>query len=413
MKQQNFLVIIAAVVIFSQSALAVADEIGELKQKVNTVQQENQALQERLKKQEALINELTQRLQALEKKDSSAHLMEGLPQEQHHPSMVVKGFGEVSFKAEKADTRSAADASTFTNGELDFIVTSKISDNATFFNETLIEAEEDETEIDIERLYLKYSLSDGGNVMLGRYHTAMGYWNPMFHHGTWFQTTATRPLLAQFEDDGGILPMHHTGVSFSGWRELEWIDLMYDLGLSNGRDNIVSHMQDVQDKNDAKAINGQLSFKPRGLSGLIFGVNACADKIPALASLSTRNGEIREIILGSYLVYQQDKLEILSEGYNIKHHDEVSGNDYETIGIYGQASYKLKNKYTPYYRFDMLDFGRGDPYFSGIDIDNRKHTIGLRWDMTTWNALKLELSYSDRKNAADIGAITLNDSFHF
>jgi hypothetical protein len=47
-------------------------------------------------------------------------------------------------------------------------------------------------------------------------HTPLGYWNQYYHHGAWFQATATRPEMYLFEDDGGILPVHEIGIEASG-----------------------------------------------------------------------------------------------------------------------------------------------------------------------------------------------------
>jgi hypothetical protein len=51
------------------------------------------------------------------------------------------------------------------------------------------------------------------NVVVGRFHSAIGYSNTAYHHGTWLQTTTGRPLLFQFEDQGGILPIHNVRLT--------------------------------------------------------------------------------------------------------------------------------------------------------------------------------------------------------
>ena len=80
--------------------------------------------------------------------------------------------------------------------------------------EIVFEFEEDDNEavLDPERIQVRWAPSTLFSLTAGRMHTPLGYWNETFHHGTWFQTTAARPLLYEFEDDGGILPVHMVGL---------------------------------------------------------------------------------------------------------------------------------------------------------------------------------------------------------
>lgn len=394
-----------------------ANELSELKEKIQTLQQENRALQDRLKNQETLMQELAGRLDELEQKETGRVITERMPliSLPAIPQMQIKGFGDVSFTAEKADDRSIANPSTFTLGALDLFIISQLSNRVSFLNENTIEfgGTGQSSEIDLERLYLKYNLSDLLNIVIGRFHTALGYWNTTFHHGKWFQLTHSRPLIMEYEHDNGIMPMHSVGIKFSGRKDIGLFDAEYSFAITNGRANSVNRVQNVQDANDNKAFNTLLTLKPHFIDGLKFGFNTYVDKIPAATTPADRTGEINELILGGYFAYQKKNLEVLFEGFQINHDDEASQSEYNTAGLYLQASYKVREEWTPYYRFDLLDFGRGDPYFSNIDIDNKKHTLGLRWDIFAWNALKLEYGYSDRKNASDRHSINLSDSFHF
>lgn len=62
---------------------------------------------------------------------------------------------------------------------------------------------------------------------------------------------------------------------------------------------------------------------------------------------------------------------------------------------------------------DYLNFGEGDPYYSGQDIDNTKHAVGIRWDPFTWNAIKFEYAHQEREREDDIHAITLSSDYTF
>jgi hypothetical protein len=68
---------------------------------------------------------------------------------------------------------------------------------------------------------------------------------------------------------------------------------------------------------------------------------------------------------------------------------------------------------TPYYRFDLLDFSGVDPYFSPNVIDVHKHTLGTRWDMMPWNALKVEYSFANHIGLDDEHLLAVNLVFTF
>src|SRR5205807_6999674 len=135
----------------------------------------------------------------------------------------MRGFGDITLHGDnhKGDTTS------FSLGQLNLFVTSDISEKFKFLGEIVFESGPDnfynvpggrrnEFAVDVERYLLQYSYNDYFNLAFGRYHTAIGFYNTAYHHSTWFQTTTGRPLLFQFEDTGGILPIHNVGLSASG-----------------------------------------------------------------------------------------------------------------------------------------------------------------------------------------------------
>src|SRR5882757_6145235 len=131
----------------------------------------------------------------------------------------IRGFGDINFHG---DTQKG-DTTAFTLGQLNLFVTSDISDKFKFLGEIVFEGGPDNIYgrtrgpnnvfgVDVERMVLQYSRNDYFNLAIGRYHTAIGYYNTAYHHSTWFQTATGRPFLFQFEDRGGILPIHSVGI---------------------------------------------------------------------------------------------------------------------------------------------------------------------------------------------------------
>lgn len=68
---------------------------------------------------------------------------------------------------------------------------------------------------------------------------------------------------------------------------------------------------------------------------------------------------------------------------------------------------------TPYYRFDFLNFGGVDPYFAPNVNDVHKHTLGARWDLLPWNALKVEYGFANYEALDDEHLLSVNLSFAF
>src|SRR6266702_8230891 len=65
---------------------------------------------------------------------------------------------------------------------------------------------------DLERFQLGWQLSDDTVLWIGRFHQPTSVWNHDHHHGQYLQTSITRPAIDEWEDLGGVLPQHFTGM---------------------------------------------------------------------------------------------------------------------------------------------------------------------------------------------------------
>lgn len=415
------------------SISAFGDEFKDLKDQVHAIQRENQTLREQLEKQSAvnqeqakMIQDLAGEIEALKTKDESisGRILEFgtvpaaesfLAEEEASsvPSLKFNGFARVKYTVQDEVNAPEANANTFALGQFDLFVSSQLSEKLSALGEIVFESDtNNETEIHLERSILKYSLSDLWNIELGRMHIPLGYWPSAYHHGAWLYTTVDRPIIYEWDDEGGILPMHIVGVQLTGKKDFEDYHFQYDVGIVNGRGETATKVANIQDRNDAKAFIAAATVQPDAIAGLELGGALYADKIPADTTVAARNGEIDELILGGHAVYLHEKVELLAEGIYMLHDDEVSGSAYHTHGFYLQGVYQW-NKWKPYYRFDYLNFGEGDPYYPGSAIDTRKHAVGIRWDPFTWNAIKFEYAYQEREREDDIHAITMSSDYTF
>jgi len=416
----SFLFLLTGLLTFSTLDLA-SGELEDLQKELQKLKEENRQLKQSLESQSQSIKTLMQRLEMLEKKPPSPAVEKEeepamdmrKPGAFGIPSLNLRWFGDVDFRAGGKVRNGDSQPNTFNLGQLGLMANSQLSKNVSVMSEIVFQYKEnEEASTTIERLQLQYHASDLVNLRLGRTHTPFGYWNETFHHGTWFQTTSLRPELFRFHDGGSVLPIHSVGIEMYGYRPFSLVDVHYNLGVANGRGARYTDTVNIQDLNDNKAVYAVLSLAPVAIPGLRFGLNGYGDVIPPDPATPARNGNIDEWIAGAHAVYLRDKLELLSEAMRIEHDDKVTSRKFTTWGMYAQAAYQL-GKFKPYFRFDLLDAAEADPYYGPAVVDLKRYTVGLRWDLISWAALKLEYHYIDQDNLNNPNAFYAQTTFTF
>lgn len=288
-----------------------------------------------------------------------------------------RGFADVGFST--AETRGKN--SSFRLGQLDLFVVSQLSERVSFLGETVIEF--DRTFVaDVERLILSYALAPSVRLSAGRHHTPIGYWSTAYHHGELIQPTIDRPLLFRFEDEGGILPIHTTGISISG-RDLTPFHLGYDVMIGNGIGSTP-----VADNNDAKSYT--LAMNSQVTSAVEVGGSLYFDRISA----GTPNllgqplaQDVRQRLLGAFAVYQGSSLGLLGE-YQHSVNTLPSGSAPAADAFYLYGGYRV-GKLVPYARYDEIRYSGIDPYFAAQN--DALAVLGARLDLAATAVVKLEL----------------------
>ena len=337
--------------------------------------------------------------------------------------LTIRGFGNINARYRDNNIGEGFDSGNnfFSLGEFDLFMTSKLSNRISFLNETVFEFDrgedaEEQTEpieIDIERLLIHYDVNNLLKIEVGKFFLPIGYWIPTYNHGVWFYTTMDRPDIVNFQDKGGPIPTHDTGIKVSGSALLEGIDLNYACAITNGRGVNTTQRQNFDDINDKKAVSFQIDVQPHIFNGVRLGPSVYYDVIPEAEDNPKRESEIREIIYGGHIVYTMKNIELLSEVFEINH-DEVSGGVFNTFGGYAQFAYTI-DKFKPYYRYDYIDYSNDDPFYRNSELDfldTKKHTIGLRYELSHFNALKLEYSHGAFDDE-DVNIIGLQTAFSF
>jgi hypothetical protein len=321
------------------------------------------------------------------------------------PRLVIKGFGNVDFRNEFDTQRDQM----FSLGELDLFVTSELSEKLSFLTEIVFEpAEDHEPLVDVERYQIEYSHSDLVNVALGRMHTMLGHWNQAYHHGAWFQTTAHRPEVYEFEDEGGVLPVHELGLRVSGRRAAGRGRVEYSASLTNGRGPVAHRFENLRDFDRHKAVNLWLAWALPAPAGLKAGGAVRFDRVPAAET----RAPLSERVVGGFLTYQHSGTELLAEVLLLTHREKGGlESRFRTSGFYLQASRRL-GRFTPFYRFEGLDRAPGHPYYASSS-DLRRHVGGVRADPWPWAAVKFEVGHDAPDPGPGYASVALQAAFTF
>jgi hypothetical protein len=335
----------------------------------------------------------------------------------------IRGFGDVTFHGDNYHPPAGQppNTSAFSLGQLNLFVTSDISDKFKFLSEIVFEAGPDNFYgvstgtpntfgVDIERYLLQYSPSDYFNLSVGRYHTAIGYYNTAYHHSTWLQTTTGRPLLFEFEDRGGILPIHNVGVEAYGKIPSGSLGLHYIAELGNGRGSREPLQEDpVQnevDDNNHKAFNLALFARPTKLPGLQLGFSVYHDSLSPLGQPA-----VGETILATHAIFSNTNFEWLNEALVIRHSPTGLGQIFQTPGFYSQISRRF-GAYRPYFRYQYINASSQEPIFPDIRL-RAGPQIGLRFDASESVALKLQYDYTALRNQAATQGLEAQVGFTF
>lgn len=337
----------------------------------------------------------------------------------------IRGFGDVSLiggnRQAYPPTNQPAQTTSFALGQLDLFTTSDISDKFKFIGEIVFEGGPDNIygvttgsnntfAVDIERYIIQYSYNDYFNVSAGRWHTGIGYYNTAYHHSTWLQTTTGRPLLFQFEDRGGILPIHTVGVSATGLIPSGPLGLHYLVEAGNGRESrtplISEPVQNVIDDSNHKAFNLGVFARPEKLRGLQTGFSIYRDV------LSPQNSNrIGETIMAMHAVVVRSNYEWLNEAMVIRHSILGESKVYNTPAFYTQISRQF-GSFRPYFRYQYINAAKTEPIFPDVGLYEGP-SAGVRFDASEFVALKLQYDYTVQRQQPNYNTLTLQIGFTF
>jgi hypothetical protein len=342
------------------------------------------------------------------------------------PTMKISGFGDMDFSASNlrgasggfgAQTLLQAHTG-FNEGQFVLHMSSALSQRVSVFGELSFTARTDAGtgtppvpgfNPEVERLIIRYDLNDYFKLSFGRYHTPINYWNTAFHHGQWLQTTISRPEMTQF--GSSFLPVHFVGSLIEGAVPAGGLNLNYNVGVGNGRGQVISRPGDFGDVNNNRAWLVNAFLKPSGLYGLRVGGSVYRDELNPLTGPASR-----EWIQSAHIVWDRETPEFIAEFANVSHTPVAGAVKSNSQAFYAQTAYRLPIMHKalkPYYRFDYMHVPRSDANFRGLVPVFHSSTVGMRYDITSFAAFKLEWREYNRRDLSTVRGIFTQTSFTF
>lgn len=343
-----------------------------------------------------------------------------------YPSLKLSGFGDFNFAG--SDLRGPSGGfqyatmlnthTGFQEGQFTLHFSSALSPRVSFFGELTLTPRSDAGtgtppapgfNPEVERAIVRFDQSDYLKVSFGRYHTPINYWNTAFHHGQWLQTTISRPEMTEF--GGSFIPVHFVGALVEGAVPAGGLNLNYNAGLGNGRGSVISRAGDFGDLNNDKAWLVNMFIRPDALDKLQVGGSAYRDEITPLAEPPAR-----EWIQSAHIVWHSETPEVIGEFANVIHQPintlHVASN---SQAFYTQVAYRLpwnQRMWKPYYRFEYIHVPHSDVIFRAVPTFYAS-TVGVRYDISTFAAFKLEYRHYDRRGLSAINGAFSQVSFTF
>src|ERR1700674_5199544 len=338
-------------------------------------------------------------------------------QELHEPRGIQwRGFGEVDYKVLNQRTPELGtygfvpgSHGNFYTGDFDLLLTSRITDKASVLAE-IVFGEEDAQKfgVDLDRVLFKYDYNDRVRMSFGRYHTGIGYYNTAFHSGSWLQTTADRPLIMEFANDGGVLPTQAVGLSVTGSIPSGRLGLSY-IAEYGSSDTIRPAITDntIEDENNGNHINVGLIARSESIPGLQIGGSIYHDQITDTEA----NGiKIGQTIVNGHIVYIKHGIEFLNAGFLIRHAFEQSSTVYNMPAFYSQIS-KQFGPIRPFFRYQYINANRGS--FLEDVLLRHGPSFGARYDFNDFVAFKAQLDHTLRKGLPDLNGLHFQLAFRF
>ncbi len=268
-------------------------------------------------------------------------------------------------------------------------------------------------ERDLERLIIGRITPEGHQYWFGRNHTDLDQWNRLFHRETYLQTSIHRPGIIEFEDDGGVLPAHITGLSMEDNNNLNGHNLNYRFTIGLGPSLKQQHLvpldllkpnQGSHDLSLTAIVSDQSAGDNFKDSGLFIGYTVIPSNVSTIS-------KIKQGVVGAYTNYSiNPKMIWRASAFYVSDDVELAGgnNKQNSFGYaYIQPEYNLNMSWTFYGRVEANAGIHDDLFVQQIpSFISDRTLVGTRYQMENSQVIKFEVAklhqYGQRFMAAEV-----------
>jgi hypothetical protein len=319
--------------------------------------------------------------------------------------ITLNGFVDLEFSS--ADNAEGNYNSSFHQHHLSFLldvpVTDKLSaythiefdhgTNINTANANQTTASRAGGDVIVENAFIRYASSDAVQFRFGRMLTPFGYYNEIHDATPAIISIAIPAAINSMEERGGIpmFPKWSTGLNVLGTVVMGYSTLDYTIYVGNG-ENPAGWNDSQSDANTNKAFGARVNFQP--VEYIQIGASVYSgDK----ASQTTTIAPIQSAphtTGGILLSVNVDSFFFLSEyaSSQVEGHSASAG--------YGQLTYVLSRRFSPYYRFEY-----SDPDGSVSDDNWIEHIAGVNFRPMDMANLIFKFELSDNKRGANNAAV--------
>lgn len=299
-------------------------------------------------------------------------------------------FPQVTFNSNDKDIPGLSRENT--DLDIDFFYTADIG-QARLLAEFFLTNEERE----FERLVVGWAAGEDTRIWLGRYHTALGEWNHKYHHGVYLQPTIYRPGIIDFEDDGGVIPTHATGLAMETTLNSASHATHLILNVGLGPQLMPTHLQALDilhpdagnhDFALTLAASRHSYARPADNLGLFLGFFRIPSSVPGIE-------QVEQHIIGGYFNRMLPRWHVSGSVFWVDINLEMSGDQKNSSLAYGyiQPEYPLNSKWTLYARVEATGRGDDNLYLRQIPaFVSQRALMGARYQFPKAQALKIEMA---------------------
>jgi hypothetical protein len=305
----------------------------------------------------------------------------------------VHGFADVNFDV----IEGPGSDSRFKLGEYDTYVTGTLDERTSYLSEITFEHEgADGWEVALERFWVRYEFNQLLSASAGKFHTAVGYWNRTYHHGSFLFASIDKPV------SRSLFPIHTTGLLLSG-KQTSGARISYDLMIGNG-----TGASPKSDNDDGKSVN--LHLRSRAIDDVDLGLSVYRENVSqgaARGEMSLQAGAATEdltlLILSPSIAVRRGDLMIEAEFVLAGSDDDTSGNNSSAKAVAALAAYD-SGLWTPFVKFDYLKVDADDIFFKASD--KKVYSVGFGYHFSDLAVAKLQLRHNSPAGSSSNDLLT-------